>query len=193
MYPSGLINEGKTYKENQLFCSRDTTNLLVWWTSTIKTRTFKIVRPGCSYTKTHLKVTCFEIYHLFTILLMKVKECIVYAVTKQTGWKPETTTVTMTSRRSTKHNSPSIVWKTVEEHILDSSREWSIVLPLHLKRQDRSKKGHERQFKRSQMVSMATRHFEQLPWLFESDVKTTFVPELKLRRHHTIINLSGTS
>lgn len=38
-------------------------------------------------------------------------------------------------RMSTKQDSLSTVLRTVEEHIVDSSREGSIVLPLRLKRQ----------------------------------------------------------
>lgn len=39
-------------------------------------------------------------------------------------------TATRFSRMSTKHDSLPIVMRTAEEHIADSSREWSIVLPL---------------------------------------------------------------
>lgn len=42
--------------------------------------------------------------------------------------RAKTTKVTMLSRKSTKQNSPSIVLKTVEEHIPDSSREQNITL-----------------------------------------------------------------
>lgn len=42
---------------------------------------------------------------------------------------------TVARRMSTKQDNLSIVLRTVEEHIADSSREGSIVLPLRLKRQ----------------------------------------------------------
>lgn len=77
------------------------------------------------------------------------------------------------SRTNTKQDSLSIVLRTVEEHIADSSRERSIVLPLRLKRQWQKRKGHKRRFRRSRFVSMVTPHFEELPWFFQSDLALT--------------------
>lgn len=97
----------------------------------------------------------------------------------------QTPTVTLLSRKSTKQGSLSIVLRTVEEHIPDSSREWSIVLLLRLKRQWQTRKGHRRQFKLSQFVSMVTPRFEKLPWFFQSDLVLTRCYDLSLSIDNT--------
>lgn len=90
-------------------------------------------------------------------------------------------TFSMLSRKSSKQDSLSFVLlRTEEEHVPDSSREWSIVLPLRLKRQWQKRKGHRRLFKLSRCVSMVTRRFQELPSFFQSDVALTrcFYPSL---------------
>lgn len=98
-------------------------------------------------------------------------------------------TATRFSRTSTKQDSLSIVLRTVEEHIADSSREWSIVLPLRLKRQWQKRKGHRRQSRPSRFVSMVTSHFEQLPWFFQSGLVLTryFLTKSKHRQQFTMM------
>ena len=73
--------------------------------------------------------------------------------------EPKASTATRFSRTSTKQDSLYIVLRTVEEHIVDSSREFSIVLPLRLKRQWQKRNSHRRQFRLSWFISMVTPHF----------------------------------
>lgn len=88
---------------------------------------------------------------------------------------------------SSEHNSlPAIVTRTVEEHTADSSREWSIVLPLSSEETMTEEKGHSRQFRQSWFVSMAMPHFVELPWIFPSDLVLTRFPLPKSKYRHDL-------
>lgn len=126
----------------------------------------------------------FRFTRLLVILLFKKNGCL----EEQFLWRrwcciwAKTHTATMLSRKSTKQDSLSIVLRTVEEHIPDSSREWSIVLPLRLERQWQKRKGHRRQFKLSRFVSMVTPQSEELPRFSKPDSVLTrcFYPCLNI-------------